>query len=195
MNVSIPVFLTYWSRGKWPPRGMRHFQIYFLEYCILFRVSLQFVAVCPIDNKPALIQIMTRMTWFSDASIRSMNLNKLLHVDTCARFHYHIKDICAALSWKKTWISIRIMHIWFNDWISSDNAVIVSENRCLNRYIFNTHVQQTWVRCTSYTHFAVWYMMWTFLSKIHLNLKVCIDLKCLYDLERILCCIDIKYCG
>ena len=34
------------------------FWIYFLQYCILIRILLEFLPLCPIDNKPALTQIM-----------------------------------------------------------------------------------------------------------------------------------------
>ena len=113
--------------------------MYFYICCILIQTSWEFVPICPISNKPALIQIMTwrwkvnkvsfepRIYWCIYMLLGLDWYNKLLHVDTCARLHSYIKYLSAALLYKM-WIYIGIMHIYFYDWISPDNAVITSEN-------------------------------------------------------------------
>ena len=44
---------------KWPPFSRRYFQLHFNEwkFCILIKISMKFVPNGPIDNNPALVQI------------------------------------------------------------------------------------------------------------------------------------------
>ena len=164
--------------------------------------------MCPFDDKLALIQIMAchragdkplfepRMTWFIDAFIRysvSTKWNKLLYVDTCARLHNYIKHLCAALFWKK-WTYIGIMHKWFNDWISSDNAVNIIEKPQLEPIylpytcrtnIIEMHVSlQSNLWCEHFCRkpkFNIWCEHFCRKSIPDSNLNVCIDFKYLYD--------------
>ena len=49
------------AETKWPPFRRRHFQVNFLEWIffkISIKISLKFVPKAPIDNIPALVQIM-----------------------------------------------------------------------------------------------------------------------------------------
>ena len=52
--------LTQWGRDKWTPFRRRHFQMHFLEwkFWIPIKISLKFVSKVPINNIPALVQIM-----------------------------------------------------------------------------------------------------------------------------------------
>ena len=45
-------------RKKWPPFCRWHFQMHFLETCILIQISLKFIPECPTDNESALVQVM-----------------------------------------------------------------------------------------------------------------------------------------
>ena len=45
---------------KWPPFRIRHIDMH-VNKCILIRISLRFVPKGPIDNKPALVQV---LTWY-----------------------------------------------------------------------------------------------------------------------------------
>ena len=76
--------LTHPPSTKWPPFTRRHFQMHFHEWKALYliRISLKFVPNGPINNIPALIQIMARrqsgdkplsqsmLTQFTDAYMR-----------------------------------------------------------------------------------------------------------------------------
>ena len=51
---------THWGREKWPSFPDDIFKCNFFNenVCILIKISLKFVPVCPINNIPALVQIM-----------------------------------------------------------------------------------------------------------------------------------------
>ena len=52
--------LTHWGRDNWSPSCRRHFQVIFLTKNVWISVqfSLKFGPKCPINNIPALVQIM-----------------------------------------------------------------------------------------------------------------------------------------
>ena len=56
----IRLCLTHWGRNKWTPFRRRHFQAYFFMKMLGFRlkISLKFVPKGPINNNPALVQMM-----------------------------------------------------------------------------------------------------------------------------------------
>ena len=55
------------AETKWPSFHRRHFQSHFLKsnYCILIQISLKFVYKGPINNNPALVQMMA-WCWTGD---------------------------------------------------------------------------------------------------------------------------------
>ena len=59
-NLMRSNHLTHWGRDKWPPFSRRHFQMHFLQwkYMNFAEISLRFVPNGPINNIPALVQIM-----------------------------------------------------------------------------------------------------------------------------------------
>ena len=60
-SINLPyISLTHWGQEKWPPFSRRHFQMHFLEckLLILIKISLKFAPKGPINNIPALVQIM-----------------------------------------------------------------------------------------------------------------------------------------
>ena len=79
---SVPLFISPWT--KWMPFCRWYFQMHFHEwkFCILIKISPKFVPKHPIDNNPALVQIMAwrwigdkplsvpMLSWFNDAYMR-----------------------------------------------------------------------------------------------------------------------------
>ena len=80
--------LTDWSETRWPPLS-RHFQMHFLEWkWIAIKISLKFVPKGPIDNIPALVQILA-WHWTGD---------KPLSEPMMAWFFYACKHHSASMS-------------------------------------------------------------------------------------------------
>ena len=86
-------FNTLKPRQKWPPFRRRYFQTHFLEWkCISIEISLKFVPKGPVNNIPALVQMMAWRRPGDKPLSEPMMINLLTHI--CVTRPQWVKPEC-----------------------------------------------------------------------------------------------------